>query len=484
MAYTWIGSIRHARMDRTVNYAVNPVKTAYNAQRTEDASMTRNIAYALNPEKGTTKLYQTAINLDSVETAEVALPLAKLSPAPPGTTQAKSKIWTSSLWREMKATKERWGKTDGIQGFHIVQSFKPGEISPDLAHRIGVEFVEKCFPGFEAVVGTHLDHHHIHNHIVLNSVNCVDGHKYHSSQRSYYTELREVSDDLCRKYGLSIIPPDDIGKRRQAYAEWQAERSGQPTWCSAIKQDVDEVLARSLSFEQFVRLLREKGYEVKTGVKHMAVRPPGKERFTRLRRLGDDYTEEAIRQRILRNDPAKIPDPPKAEPSAQKVYRARYAGSFRKTHKKKVRGLMALYLWYAYRMGNIRRRRGGSKRAHYLLREDLYKLKMRDEMTRLLVTNRIETFEQLHAHRDECREMIDYLCAKRRALQKDHDAPDAEASLAHIREQLKALRREVWLCGKVEEDSRQLEEKRATLREAERQLNSKDAPVREHPPVR
>ena len=456
MAYTWIGSIRHSRMDRTVNYAVNPVKTAYNAQKGEEASMTRNIVYALNPEKGTTKLYQTAINLDRVETA----------------------------WKEMKTTKERWGKTDGIQGFHVVQSFKPGEITPDLAHLIGVEFVEKCFPGFEAVVGTHLDHAHIHNHIVLNSVNCVDGHKYHSSQKSYYTELREVSDELCRKYGLSIIPPDDIGKRRQAYAEWQAERSGQPTWCSAIKQDVDEVLARSLSFEQFVRLLRERGYEVKTGVKHMAVRPPGKERFTRLRRLGDDYTEEAIRQRILCNDPAKIPAPPKSEPPAPKVYRAHFAGSFRKTRKKKVRGLMALYLWYAYRMGNIRRRRGGSKRAHYLLREDLYKLKMRDEMTRLLVANRIETFEQLHAHRDECREMIDYLCAKRRALQKDSDAPDAEASLAHIRDQLKTLRREVWLCGKVEEDSRQLEEKRAALREAERQLNSKGEPVKPRQPIR
>ena len=456
MAYTWIGSIRHARMDRTVNYAVNPVKTAYNAQRSEDASMTRNIAYALNPEKGTTKLYQTAINLDSVETA----------------------------WREMKTTKERWSKTDGIQGFHVVQSFKPGEITPDLAHRIGVEFVEKCIPGFEAVVGTHLDHAHIHNHIVLNSVNCVDGHKYHSSQKSYYAELREVSDDLCRKYGLSIIPPDDIGKRRQAYAEWQAERNGQPTWCSAIKQDVDEVLARSLSFEQFVRLLRERGYEVKTGVKHMAVRPPGKERFTRLRRLGDDYTEEAIRQRILHNDPAKIPAPPKAESATPKVYRARYAGSFRKTRKKKVRGLMALYLWYAYRMGNIRRRRGGSKRAHYLLREDLYKLKMRDEMTRLLVTNRIETYEQLHAHRDECREMIDYLCAKRRTLHRDMASPDAEASLAQIREQLKTLRREIWLCGKVEEDSRQLEEKRAALREAVRQLNNKGEPAKPRQPIR
>ena len=457
MAYTWIGSIRHARMDRTVNYAINPVKTAYGCQKTEDASMTRNIAYALNPEKGTTRLFQTAINLDGVETA----------------------------WQEMRATKERWGKTDGIQGFHIVQSFKPGEITPELAHRIGVEFAEKCFPGFEAVVGTHLDHAHIHNHIVLNSVSAVDGHKYHSSKKSYYTELREVSDDLCREYGLSVIPPDATGKRRQAYAEWQAERDGQPTWCSAIRQDVDEVLAQSLSFEQFVKLLRDRGYEVKTGVKHMAVRPPGKERFTRLRRLGDNYTEEAIRKRILRNDPRTIPKPPDHEAApAPKVYRVRFAGSFRKTRRKKVRGLMALYLWYAYRMGNIRKRRGGSTRAHYLMREDLYKLKLRDEMTRLLVKNRIETFDQLHAHRDECREMIDILCAERKALQKGRASPDAEASLTQIRERLKVLRREIWLCGKVEEDSRQVEEKRAALRELERQLNSKDAPTREHRPVR
>ena len=456
MAYTWIGSIRHARMDRTVSYAVNPVKTAYQGQKSEDASMTRNIAYALNPDKGTTKLYQTAINLDSVETA----------------------------WREMKATKERWGKTDGIQGFHIVQSFKPGEITPDLAHRIGVEFVEQCFPGFEAVVGTHLDHAHIHNHIVLNSVNCVDGHKYHSSKKSYYAELREISDDLCRKYGLSVIPPDDMGKRRQAYAEWQAERSGQPTWCSAIKQDVDEVLSRSLSFEQFVRLLRERGYEVKTGVKHMAVRPPGKERFTRLRRLGDNYTEDAIRERILRNDPAAMPEPARETSSVPKVYRARLAGSFRKMRKKKVRGLMALYLWYAYRMGNIKRRHSNSKHTHYLLREDLYKLKMRDEMTRLLVTNHIETFDQLHAHRDECKEMIDFLCAKRKRLQSDVNNPRKEESLSLIREQLKVLRREVWLCGKVEEDSRLVEEKRSALRELERQLNSKGELAKSSQPVR
>ena len=168
MAVTWIGSVRHARMDQTVKYAINPTKTAWEGKKTEEADMTANIAYALNPAKGTTKLYQTAINLDSPETA----------------------------WKEMRATKERWGKTDGILGFHVVQSFRPGEIEPELAHRVGVEFVERCFPGYEAVIGTHLDKHHIHNHIVLNSVSCIDGHKYHSTQKSYYHELRKTSDEL------------------------------------------------------------------------------------------------------------------------------------------------------------------------------------------------------------------------------------------------------------------------------------------------
>lgn len=170
-------------MNKTVNYAVNPVKTAYDSKAAEEASMTANIAYALYAEKGTTRLFQTAVNLDGIETA----------------------------WDEMKEAKECWGKTDGIQGFHVVQSFAPGEATPELAHKIGVEFVEHCFPDFQAVIGTHLDKHHIHNHIVLNSVSYVDGHKYHSSQKSYYNELRKVSD--------KIASPDD---QRSMFMKWCA----------------------------------------------------------------------------------------------------------------------------------------------------------------------------------------------------------------------------------------------------------------------
>lgn len=438
MAVVWIGSIRHARMPQAVRYVANPVKTAYTHKKSEDAAMTANIAYALNAGKGAGRLFQSVIHLESVETA----------------------------WREMRATKERWGKTEGIQGFHIVQSFKPGEVTPELAHRIGVELVERCFDGFEAVVGTHLDRRHIHNHIILNSVSFLDGHKYHSTQKSYYAALRKTSDELCREYGLSVIEQHAQGPKSKPYSEWLAERNGQRTWCSAIREDVDEAINQSRDFEEFAAKLRAMGYAVKTGGKYAAVRPPGKERFTRLRRLGDDYTEEALRDRIqrnLENGRTKLPLGQLAQ-SAPRIWRGRYAGRFGSATRRKVRGLRALYLWYAYRMGNVRASRNSARKTHYLLREDIHKLQKRDRMATLLVKNRIETFDQLHAHRDACREALAFLCSQHKQERRAH--PEA---LSQTREKVKALRRELRLCEEIETDSQILQKKRETLRNLTRQ---------------
>lgn len=425
-------------MNKTVNYAVNPVKTAYDSKAAEEASMTANIAYALNAEKGTTRLFQTAVNLDGIETA----------------------------WDEMREAKERWGKTDGIQGFHVVQSFAPEEATPELAHKIGVEFVERCFPDFQAVIGTHLDKHHIHNHIVLNSVSYVDGHKYHSSQKSYYNELRRISDELCREHGLSVIRSGtNVPDHSRHYAEWKAENEGRLTWCSAIKEDVDAAIASSATFEQFIRQLKAMGYEVKTNVKHMAVRPPGKERFTRLRRLGDNYTEEAIRQRIQQQDHVELTKQtaPSTWGHLPLSYRGRYRGSWSKGQRSKIGGLRGLYLWYAFKMGVVKKSGTSSRKTHYLLREDIRKLEKRERMASLLVKNRIETFDQLHAHQDECQELISVLCDERAKL-RGKQTPEAEARLAVIREQLKTLRREVRICDEIEEDSVLLEQKRQALR--------------------
>ena len=146
--------------------------------------------------------------------------------------------------------------------------------------------------------------------------------------------------------------------------------------------------------------------------------------------------------------------------------------------------LRALYLWYAYRMGNVRRHRKGGRRIHYLLREDLYKLEMRERITRLLVENRIETFDQLYTYRTLCNQSIEALCARRKALQKSKKSPQNIEALAAIREQLKTLRREGRLCDKIEEDSKLIQQKREALRAEERKLNSKDAPARPRRPVR
>jgi hypothetical protein len=220
----------------------------------------------------------------------------------------------------------------------------------------------------------------------------------------------------------------------------------------------------------------------------MAVRPPGKEWFTRLRRLGDDYTEEALRQRILQNDPAMLYAKESLGHLAQSgqtplpsVQRGRYRGTWRNAQRKKIKGLQALYLWYAYRMGNVRKGGSSSRKTHYLLREDIRKLQKRDRMATLLVKNRIETYEQLHAHRDECREMISYLCERRAELKNQVPSASVEAKLTDIRAKLKVLRREVRLCNDIEVDSVALQEKRAALKRLEhekRHGEKQRAPVR------
>jgi len=445
MAVTWIGAIRHTRLDHLVNYATNPTKTAYEGGR-ENAPIDANIAYALNPEKGTTRLYKSAHNC----TLETAL-------------------------QEMRQTKERYEKKSGVMGYHIVQSFKPGEVDPEIVHRIGQEFVEKCFPDFEAVIGTHLDKQHIHNHIVVNSVSFVTGMKYRSNIKSYYAQIRAESDRLCKANGLSVVRNPSDGNKAVAYAQWQAEQQGRPTWTSAIKEDVDLVLARSRTFDHFVRQLREMGYAVKTEAKHMAVRPPGKERFTRLRRLGEDYTEEAIRRRIIENDARDTSGDVRAKRSpsipiahVQPPTRGRYRGRF-PLRRSKIKGFRALYLWYVYHTRPIRKNPSSSKRIHYLFREDIYLLDKRLEMTMLLCKNKIDSKDELDAYAARCTKRIEDITQSRKETYREPDSHQRSKTLDAMKSELTSLRRQVRLCGEIEHHADEIRKKRDALRHAIRE---------------
>ena len=187
MAYDKILVI-HARLDKRINYALNEAKT----KRTENG-----------------QILQTAINCQ-LDTA----------------------------YRDMLRTKRRWDKENRpIQGYHIIHSFSPGEVTPEQAHALSVEFAGRLLQGrFEAVVATHIDHGHIHAHIVFNSVSCTDGKMYRDDFKAYYGDIRGLSNDISRENDLSVIKPKGIGK---PYAEWNAEKNGKPTVRGLIRQDID-----------------------------------------------------------------------------------------------------------------------------------------------------------------------------------------------------------------------------------------------------
>ena len=259
MAYTKIFPIR-TRLDRRVRYALNGKKTALEAAA----------GYALDAAKTESVLFTDAFNCG-----------------------------LAASCAEMYATKRRWGKDQNrVQGYHIIQSFRPGEVTPEQAHEIGCEFVRRFLAGrYETVIGTHLDKAHPHNHIVFNACSYADGRMFRNDFNNYYNGIRTVSDALCREYGLSVIEPQNKGKQ---YREWLDEKEKKPTMHGMVKADVDEVLAAAVSFQTFVFGLQRRGYIVKYGpeIKYMAVRHKTGGKFLRLKSLGPEYTEAAIRQRL------------------------------------------------------------------------------------------------------------------------------------------------------------------------------------------
>ena len=178
---------------------------------------------------------------------------------------------------------------------HLIQAFEPGEVDYQTAHEIGRQLADAVTKGqHEYVLTTHIDKGHIHNHIIFCAVNFVDHHKYNSNKRSYYG-IRNMSDKLCREHGLSVVLPNR-GSKGKSYAEYQAEKTG-TSWKGKLKIAVDALIPQVSSFEELLSKLQAAGYEIKQG-KYISCRAPGQERFTRLKTLGADYTEEAIRERI------------------------------------------------------------------------------------------------------------------------------------------------------------------------------------------
>ena len=373
---------------------------------------------------------------------------------------------------EMMAVKKRFGKEDGTVAYHGYQSFAPGEATPEIAHRIGVELAQRLWGDkYQVVVATHLDkENHLHNHFVLNTVSFADGIKFHRTEKDYH-EMRSLSDELCREYGLSVIQNPQPGKSKQ-YGEWRAEQEQRPTWRGLIRGDIDEVIRQSMTERQFFETLHKKGYEVKVG-KDISVRPPGKDRFVRLaRNFGEDYTLDGIRRRILEQSRLARPLP---EP-VPKTKRYRVSGNWK--GRKKVTGFRALYLHYCYLLGVFpKNKQQNRRRLHFLLREDLIKLDAITQEARLLGTNHIDTAQQLSSYKETLETRIDALTTQRKQLYRKQRtvgvktdgaaAQQVKMQIDSLSKELYQLRREVKLCSDIEIRSGIMQEHIKAVREDE-----------------
>ena len=249
--------------------------------------------------------------------------------------------------RQMLDTKRAYGKEDGVMYYHIIQSFKPGEITPELALEIAKEFAQEHLAGYETVIGVHVDREHIHAHLVFNSVNTDTGEKYHSNAQSYYQQIRATSDRLCREHGLSVIMEGSSG-RAVSYIEWLRQSRGQPTFRSMLEADLRAAIQDANDLGHFFMLMEHKGWEISHG-NRLGFRLQGQDRFMYPGRKNGLFTEDGIRAAIQ----SGLEDIEAGRRPAV-IYRPAY-----KPYKKypKYTGIMALYVHYLYVLGKIGQRR-------------------------------------------------------------------------------------------------------------------------------
>lgn len=415
MAYTKVFAIR-ARLDDRVKYAINGEKT----------ELDERILYTAAPEKTDTVRFVTALNCRSIETAFDA----------------------------MQKTKKKYKKMGGVLGYHFIQSFAPGEVTPKQAHEIGCEFVRRLFgDDFEAVIGTHLDKAHPHNHIVVNSVSRMDGHKYHSSPESYYNDVRGISDELCRENDLSVITPQGKGKH---YAEWKAEQDGKPTVRGIIRADIDAIIHQAYTYDSFLMLLRRNGYEVRRSPnrKYTTVKPPGAKRAVRLDSLGEGYTEADIMARLSKQRHGGMAPPT----VTHTVKRYRVKGKLATVRKKKITGFHALYLRYLYLLRRGRRKKLPPK-TPFSIQQEVIHLEQYERQFRYLFKNEITTADELEQRIHVLEWDIRLLEDERTPLYRERrNAKDEETQArysAEIERKTVALRekhRELRLCRRIQAD--------------------------------
>lgn len=435
MATTKIWPIKDS-LARVVAYAQNPEKTAF-------ADLKSVLHYAENSDKTTCgeekTCYVTGVNCNAASAVE-----------------------------EMIAVQKYYGKTGGNVSYHAYQSFKTGEVTPDLCHKLGVELAEKMWgEQYQVVVATHFNTGTYHNHFVVNAVSYRDGKKFNCNKGAYY-QLRSLSDNLCRAHRLSVIQ-NPAGKTPRSI--YFAEKNGEPTRYNLMRSAIDDAVAMSFTDKQFYNILRQMGYVIRQddNRKYLTIRSINGKKGVRLYRLGEDYLPERINERILQNPPeasGRYHQFIQKYPVLHKTMS--FKGSLFKA--KKITGLRALYLHFCYLLGAFPKR--GQRKPYRPLspemRAAVRKLERYSRQVRLVCkhglrdTEAVQVFIQQTSSDMEAVTAVRNSCYNKLRRCKDPDTTkELKAKRDACTRELKRLRREKQTAKQIITD---LPEIRETMR--------------------
>ena len=450
MATTKIWKVEN-RLDHVMDYTTNEEKTKndYLENGVDDYDSIRQVMmYATNADKTEKQFYTTGINCD-----------------------------VDSAVEEMRNAKDFWHKTDGILAFHAEQSFKENEVTPEIAHEIGVRLAEEMWGDrFEVVVSTHLNTNHYHNHFVINSVSFKDGKRYYD-KRETYAELRRLSDSLCEEYGLSVIKEKPCRNSRINFANYQKDNNNKVNYYSIAKNDLDRAIGMATSYYDFEDLMKAMDYElIYRGDKLSIKRSPYKKNIRIERYFGNEYSIDRIKQRIDEEYIKRVPFI--EEYGNKKKYNANYY------KKRKPKGFYALYIHYCYLL-RVFPKKYPYQKLSPAIRADVRKMEEISNETRLLVRNNLKTDEQFFAFKEDKEKRLEELMDQRSKLWYKHKKSKSKQEKEEIKEQIdnlnkeiNPLRKEVVLCKDIIERSKKMEQ---NLRELSDEKNQeKEVEKNEH----
>lgn len=437
MAVTKIKRIRGNPGD-PLSYIGNPEKTRNrDFSEADRQALADIIAYAADEKKTEKQYFTTGINCD-VENAREQFNITKLS----------------------------FNKTGGIVCGHCMQSFDGYEVTPEVAHEIGVQMAKELWGDrFQIVVATHLNTNNVHNHIVFNSVSFVDGKRFHFCTEETM-RIRAVSDRICRERNLSVIEHPE-GKR-VPYSLYKMEKAGMPTRYNVARQALDEAISVSANMEEFKSELKKRGYlyQFNPQRKYWTVTPPGWTKAIRTDRLGDIYTREIIQQRVFSNDISVRMQRMRNECRSSNHYDLK-----RRIDKIMGRsGLEKLYLRYCYELGYLPKYWQNPVRLHAVLKEELLKCDLYSEEAKFLARYNISTEEDLEKKMKSMMEDYSSISAQRSELRQKlrrkmpvEEEAQCREKVRELTAELKDTRKELKLCRDIRERSGQIERNLETV---------------------